>query len=169
MLRYYGTVAVADEISDAANGVIEGYASGRSMDESDITAKMAGAIKERIKNRTINGVKWDSHSLTSSGKDAEEKRYGADLMGVLDISLTDYNTKKGFLMQAKKAEPDVRFRERNWKILVSQCERMLDITPDSFVFVYSRSKSVSKRIRIFRPARFSVRDREIYSICITVA
>lgn len=166
MIRHYGMVrAVAGEISDAVNGTLAGYASGEDVHEPDITAQMVGAIHERMRNWKFDGVLWNSHILTSGGRGAEEKRYGADLMGVLDISLPDYNTKKGFLVQAKRAEPGVQFRKEDWDRLISQCERMLDITPDSFVFVYSRSKSVSKRIRIFSASAVrGSRSRSIFNL-----
>ena len=66
-------------------------------------------------------------------------------MGVLDLDLPDYRVKKGFLAQAKRAEPDGRFSGRDWDRLCLQCEKMLRRTPDSFVFVYS----ISEGIRIF--------------------
>ena len=143
MLRRYAMVRkVAREISGAANGAFEGYASGEKVDESDITGLMLGAIGERIRSREFGGVTWSAHILTSSGPGAEEKRHGADFMGVLDADLPDYKVKKGFLVQAKKAEPGDTFKKDQWKCLTSQCEKITERTLDSFVFVYSRKEGI---------------------------
>lgn len=151
MLRHYGMVReVAREISAAANNAFKAYVEDRMAEEPQITERILGAIEERIKNKTIESaqrsVSWQAYSLrTSSGYAAEEKRHGADFMGVLDIDLPDYEVKKGFLVQAKKSEPYDPFSLREWCRLIHQCETMLERTPDSFVFVYSRSEG----IRIF--------------------
>jgi hypothetical protein len=67
------------------------------------------------------------------------------LMGVLDVALGSYNATKGFLAQAKKAEPGQFFSNVDWRRLTQQCETMLRRTPSSFVFVYSKRRG----IRIF--------------------
>ena len=166
MLRRY-TMArkVAREISRAADGAFEGYRGGRKVDEPDITAQIVGEIRRHMRGRKFGGVIWDAHTLTSRGKDAEEKIYGADLMSILDIDLPDYKIKKGFLAQVKKAEPGKlssgKFSPHEWNILGEQCEKMVKRTPDSFVFVYSRKKG----IRIF-PAVSVLRSelRDIFDL-----
>lgn len=144
MLRHYGTVtAVADAISEAADGAFDAYVEGRVTEEPKITERISYAIEERLKNLNVNGVDWRAYPLrTSSGMAAEEKRHGADLMGVLDINLLDYRAKKGFLVQAKRAEPGRSFWQREWNLLIDQCEKMIARTPDSFVFVYSLSEGI---------------------------
>lgn len=143
MLRRYAMARkVAREISEAANGAFKGYVLGERVDEPDITGLMLGAIGERMRSREFGGVTWNAHILPSRGKGAEEKRYGADFGGVLDIDIPDYKIKKGFLVQAKKAEPYDPLKEDRWKDLIYQCDRMLQCTPASFVFVYSREKGI---------------------------
>ncbi len=137
MLRHYAMVReVAREISEAANGAFKGYALGEKVDEPDITGLMLGAIGERIRSRKFSGVTWNARILTSRGPTAEEKLHGADFMGVLDVDFPDYKIKKGFLVQAKKAE------SRDWNRLTDQCKKMLERTRDSFVFVYSRKRGI---------------------------
>ena len=147
MLKRTKTVRkIAREIADAADGAFDSYHDGSVVEEPQVTDRILGAIQERIRNRRFGGVIWRARTLrTGRGVAAEEKRHGADLMGVLDIDLDGYKTKKGFLAQAKRAEPDSMFGSRDWDRLRSQCETMLDRTPDSFVFVYSMLKG----IRIF--------------------
>lgn len=151
MLRHYGTVReVAWEISAAANGAFKAYDEDRVVEEPQITDRILGAIEERINNPAIESaqrfVSWKARTLrTGRGYAAEEKRHGADFMGVLDVDLPDHEVKKGFLVQAKRSEPYKPFRKQEWDRLIYQCETMLERTPDSFVFVYSRSLG----IRIF--------------------
>ena len=137
---------IAREIEKAANRAFRAYREDRAAEEPQVTDRILGAIKDRIQTRQFGGVVWKARTLrTSRGKAAEEKRHGADLMRVLDINLSDYKVVKGFLAQAKKAEPGRSFRQDDWDRLRSQCEKMLVRTPDSFVWVYSKSEG----IRIF--------------------
>lgn len=88
-------------------------------------------------------ISWEAATVRSgSGSAAEEKEYGADVMGVLSVALPDYKLSKGFLAQAKRAEPERPFRQYEWDRMVHQCERMLAITPDAFVIAYSRKRGV---------------------------
>ena len=147
MLKSTRTVRyIAREIADAVDGAFDAYRDGSIEEEPQVTDRILGAVQERIRNRRFGDVVWKARTLrTGPGIAAEEKRHGADLMGVLDIDLDGYNAKKGFLAQAKRAEPYSMFRSRDWDRLRAQCEKMLDRTPESFVFVYS----IMKGVRIF--------------------
>ena len=137
---------IAREIEDAAKGAFSAYLEDRVVEEPKVTDRILGGIEERIRIRQFGGVVWKARTLrTSRGKAAEEKKHGADLMGVLDIKLPDYKVQKGFLAQAKKAEPKEWFSTEKWKDLRLQCKTMLARTPDSFVWVYSKKEG----IRIF--------------------
>lgn len=107
-------------------------------------------------------INWTARSLrTGSGVAAEEKRHGADLMGVLDIDIPDYHVKKGFLAQAKRAEPGRKLRKKDWKRLHCQCEKMLLRTPDAFVWVYSKSAG----IRVFPAVSvLALNSRDIFDL-----
>ena len=136
---------IAREFDLVANRAFDAYREDRVMEEPQVTDRILGAIEVSIQNRQFGGVVWKARTLKTSGKGAEEKRHGADLMGVLDINLPFFKVKKGFLAQAKRAEPDGRFSLQEWKRLLFQCEKMLERTPDSFVWIYSKREG----IRIF--------------------
>ena len=163
MLRNARTVRkIAWEIENAANVAFSAYKEDRALEEPAITNRILGAIEDRIQNLTYGNISWRARTLrTGRGKAAEEKRHGADLLGVLDISIPGYTTKKGFLAQAKKAEPGMRFPSTEWDRLRSQCELMLERTPDSFVFIYS----VNKGLRIFSAnAVLGLGSRDIFEL-----
>ena len=162
---------IAREIADAADGAINAYKEGRVVEEPQVTDRILGAIEDRIQSQKFGdvvqdpkfgGVVWNARTLRNSrGVAAEEGRHGADLMGVLDIEIPGYSAKKGFLAQAKKAEPDHPFSSRDWNRLRSQCESMLKRTPDSFVFVYSKQSG----IRIFPAnATLELKSKNIFDL-----
>ena len=107
-------------------------------------------------------LNWTARSLrTGSGIAAEEKRHGADLMGVVDIAMPYFRAIKGFLAQAKRAEPGQKFSKKDWDRLQAQCETMLLRTPDSFVWVYSKTKG----IRIFPAVSVStLKSNDIFDL-----
>lgn len=76
-------------------------------------------------------------TLTDRGRNSQERKYGADFVGCLEIDLPNFAVKKGFLAQAKKIEPGQSFAPTEWANLVKQCEGMLRLSPASFVFIYS--------------------------------
>ena len=150
--RMYGVRKIATEISNAADSAITAYRENRTFEETDITGRIVGAIEKRLKdNSNVEsfkqyGINWEARTLrTGSGIAAEEKRYGADLLGLLSIDLPNYRVKKGFLVQAKRIEPNKNFSSQEWGRLCDQCENMLKHTSESFVWVYSKSMG----IRIF--------------------
>ncbi len=163
MLRQTRTVRnIAREIADAANSAFNAYQETRVAEEPQITDRILGAIEGRMQDRQFGGVVWKALTLrTGPGVAAQEKRHGADLMGVLDVDLPGYKTKKGFLAQAKKAEPELRFSSNDWQRLCSQCKTMLERTPDSFVFAYSKKRG----IRVF-PANsvLELESRRIFDL-----
>ena len=150
-----GRVEEEPQITDRIIGAIEdriGPDSSRAKAETATPEMLGESVRgpsvsfEGIRDRYHGRIVWNARSLrTSSGRAAEEKRHGADLMGVLDIDIPNYRVTKGFLAQAKLAEPGRSFSKRDWNRLYDQCETMLRRTPDSFVWVYSKEKG----IRIF--------------------
>jgi hypothetical protein len=58
---------------------------------------------------------------------------------VLQIKSPDYEVNKGVLVQAKRLEPGKQLAIRDARDLRSQCKDMLDLTPSSFVFIYSET------------------------------
>lgn len=84
------------------------------------------------------GLRWEAMTLKHKNS-VEERRFGADLLGALDIQTPDYSVRKGFLVQAKRVEPGEAFSSARYEDLRKQCEAMLKLTPASYVFIYSQS------------------------------
>lgn len=130
--------SVAHEIGQAADRVMDAYRSGRVTDEPHITSQVVGAIGERMRGWEHRGVRWNATTLRAGpGRAAQERRHGADILSVLSIDLDEFKIDKGFLVQAKRAEPRRPFPPGEWKRLQDQCHVMLKLTPDAFVFAYS--------------------------------
>lgn len=137
--RYRIVRRTARRIAGAAETAIEAYREGRIKDEPRITDRMLGAIEQAMKEYADRGVTWTSMTLQpGKGQAAEEKRHGADFMGVLDIALPDFTVQTGFLAQAKRLEPPQSLHSGEWDRLNEQCETMLRRTPAAFVFLYSK-------------------------------
>jgi hypothetical protein len=83
-------------------------------------------------------LRWTAKTLTDRAPNAQEKTYGADFCGVLDIARPDYNVKKGFLAQANLIEPGAWIRTDEFERMQRQCHNMLSISPESYVFLYSK-------------------------------
>jgi hypothetical protein len=153
VIRDYRAVReISNAIAHEADAVMEAYRRSRVTDEPHITDRLMGAIESRIRimsfgpvfSSTTGGgfrsrIAWEAHTLRSGSRAAaHEKKYGADILGVFTANIPNYSISKGFLAQAKRAEPRIDFKSSEWNRLISQCERMLAVTPDAFVLVYSR-------------------------------
>jgi len=135
MIRHYHAVReAAKHIAGAINRSVEALRDGRVEQEPAMTDRMLGKIEESLDNYRVNGIVWSAKTLTDRGPGTQENRYGADFMGVLNITLPDFHVAKGFLAQAKLVRPHERIK---LKELRGQCEKMLELSPDSFVFLYS--------------------------------
>lgn len=124
---------VANRIARAADSAVEDLRQGLVEQEPHLTDRLLGRITQAVDEYRSKGVRWSAKTLTDHGRGTQEKSYGADFVGVLDIDLPDYKVKKGFLAQAKllrsKRMPIGEFRR-----LVSQCQKMLDLSLAAFVF-----------------------------------
>ena len=106
---------------------------------SEITLHLCREIESRLNGRTISGVKFSVYVFRKK----EESRVGADLAGVLTLNLNGKTTTKMYLAQAKVGQ--VRrnvFDQESVYVkdsrLLEQVNKMLAVTPDSYVFLYSR-------------------------------
>src|SRR5437879_6079924 len=118
-------MAAADAFGSALDDTAADLAIGDIADEEDFTGQMIARCKERLAGLTDDLVHWktvaaitekddgpprpsirfSSRQTTSKGGATEESWSGADLLMVLDIRATDYNVRKGVLIQAKRLEP----------------------------------------------------------------
>ncbi len=136
MIWKYGIVKPSARlVSRAVQGIVDDFADGRIREEPDFTSRMLQTIQERLNGITVKGIVWQSVVTTSHGSHTEEKATGADFMGVLNINLSDYTVRKGFLAQAKRAG---RLNKKEMDRLRNQCEDMLNLTPESYVFLYKK-------------------------------
>jgi len=136
MISKYGIVRPsARRVSEAVQSVVKDYARGGIQEEPDFTSRMLQAIQGAMNETTLKGVLWQSVVTTSRGPNTQERAMGADFMGVLSIDLPDYKVRKGFLAQAKRGD---HLRGHEMTRLQEQCERMLSLTPESYVFLYKR-------------------------------
>ena len=138
MLKYRRIIqSSARRIAAAANRTLDELSTRRIEEEPDFTGEMLGRMKESMEGHRIAGVRWTAKILTSHGPGAQEKKFGADFMGVLHFDLPEYKVRKGFLAQAKHIEAWETMRTDDWNRMVGQCKDMLSITPESFVLIYS--------------------------------
>jgi hypothetical protein len=143
MIRDYRSVRkVASAIANAGEMAMEAHRTARVTDEPHITDRLMQAIEMTVNGtdpvlgyrlpledqaspyRRRGGLIWQAHTLRSGSRSAaHEKRFGADVLGVLTINTPAYRATKGFLAQAKRAEPRVPFSKSRWDGLMGQCER----------------------------------------------
>jgi hypothetical protein len=153
--------AVATAVRETAKPILDDFKDHTISGEESMTDRLVAAIRIALDGKHIGNVTWKARTLkTARGKGAEEKRHGADVLGVLNIDVPGYKTTKGFLWQAKIVEPRHPISEHEWKRFQNQCKTMLDRTDEAFAVIYSRKKGVR-----FIPAsvvlaidRFSIYD-----------
>ena len=115
---------------------MEDFTDGLVGQEPHLTDRMLGRIAQSLDGYRTKGVIWTAKTLTDHGPNTEEKKYGADFVGVLEIDIPGYKVKKGFLAQAKLAKSG-KMRADEFRRMIAQCEQMLNLSPSSFVFLYS--------------------------------
>lgn len=143
MIRDYAIIRDSGKrAADAASRAIEAFREGRVEQEPALTDRMLGGIEEAMREFHVKGIKWNAKTLTDRGRGSQEKQYGADFAGVLSIELPGFQVKKGFLAQAKIIEPGGYISGNIFNSMREQCEKMLTMTPDSFVFLYSKKEIV---------------------------
>ena len=132
----------AKRVAQAADDTVETLRDRRIEQEPAYTDRMLGRIEKAMDEFRVKGVTWTAKTLTDRGPNAQEKEYGADFVGVLEIDLPRYAVKKGFLAQAKMIEPGVGVKNSDWERMRLQCDRMLRLSPVSYLFVYSVAGTV---------------------------
>jgi hypothetical protein len=128
----------AARVSQAVDGVLADYRAGNVEQEPAITDRMLQAMATALNGHQRKGFVWTAKTFTDRGHGSQESRVGADFMGVLAANLPTFEVTKGFLAQAKRLERDEELRPSDLSKLKEQCDAMLAITPDAFVFLYSR-------------------------------
>lgn len=136
------TKAVLAKIDRAEKMTIRAMEDTRVEHEPSITDRFLGYIESNLDGEQIAGVSWQAKTLTSIGINCQEVRHGADFFGVLDLRLPGYRVQKGFLAQSKRIEPGQHFGKNDHNDLLKQCEIMLNRSPVSYVFLYSKMSGI---------------------------
>ena len=138
MKRYDSAFSsAATRVNSAAKKTTEDYAKGYIPDEPDFTATLVTRIKDFLSDYSKGGISWTAKILSSHGPNTEEARFGADLLGALNLDLPGYSVRKGFLAQAKRQDQGKPMRSAEWRRMQGQCNTMLKFTSESYVFVYA--------------------------------
>jgi hypothetical protein len=131
----------ADTAHKAAKGIqraMQSYKEGLVVDEDDLTGVVAGNLQSELQGRTGH-LTWSVSILRHRrGTAAEERQIGADMLIHVSLNTDTISYSKGALIQAKRIEPHAVMRRVDYDELLSQCDRMLAVTPASFVFAYAR-------------------------------
>jgi len=129
---------VTDQVEIVVREVIDRYRRGIYSKEDHMTGALVSELDRRLNQlKSINGVKIIAKAFNLK----EEIITGADLGVLLSANLLGYVIKKAFIAQAKickcrRTKP--RFSNGNIrKDLLEKCQKMLNITPSSFVIVYT--------------------------------
>jgi len=141
-------------VIEAENTIRDSIANQQVPDEPSITNRFLQQLETTI-NRSdqMNGIRFRTRTLSSLGPNAEEKEVGADFIAVINIQLAGFSVSKGFLCQAKRVGRGVNVdhaeRRRRAGVgfdsanelnrLKVQVNKMLDISPDSYVLVYKNT------------------------------
>jgi hypothetical protein len=137
MLKELRIVQTASQaIGKAVAGVVEQLNDGLVEHEPAMTDRFVQSIQTAVDGLSDGKLKWRAKTLTDRGRKSQESVYGADIVATLDVRLPKLTVKKGFLAQAKLVKPG---RPVGMPQLREQCEKMLSVSPASFVFVYSTS------------------------------
>lgn len=144
--------SIANKIFDAEQIVVSGLREKEIETEPSLTDRFLGAVKMTFHDNgfVTQGYRIRVRTLRDRGNNAPEHEFGPDFVSILDINIPNYSLSKGFLVQAKLAGKEefqiigkgnypvqIRLPAKGKSRLVTQCEQMLNITPDSFIFVYS--------------------------------
>ena len=103
--------------------------------EPAFTERLVQSVQTAVNSLSNGALVWEGKTLTDRGSRAQEPIYGADILVTLHVNLPKLKVSKGFLAQAKLLKPG---RKVNRKEINSQCEKMLQLTPASYVFLYSK-------------------------------
>jgi hypothetical protein len=151
--------AAARRADEAVNRAMKKYRQGNVTDEDDITGVLLGNLDAALDGE-IEGLVWSTSVVRHRrGIAAEEQLIGADMIMHVSVRTKERFYSKGVLIQAKRVEPDVAMTKKGHDDLKAQCKKMLDITPEAFVFDYTKQKlRVGSALRVA-----GSEDRQVYN------
>jgi len=146
-------------VSEVEKQTIEGMQSGQMEAETTITDRFLGALTNEINRHGPErfgreGLTIRATTLLDRGRRSPESILGADFAILLDIDVEGFQLKKGILCQAKKEDSWINLKSKRYPTTVKfsknsefirlhgQVSKMLQITSDSFVMIYSKREFV---------------------------
>lgn len=118
------------------------YHDGLVTDEDDLTGILVGNLDAEFSAKDASdfgGLHWSSSILRHrKGVAAEEKRIGADMIIHVRVNTPIQTYSKAVLVQAKRHEPGGQMSTKEQGELLSQCKKMLAVSPAAFVFDYAK-------------------------------
>lgn len=131
--------SVADVVTKAAKQTIEDLRDGYVEHEAHVTGLLLANLQNQLDGKTLKGIHWKAKTFTDRGRQSQESEFGADFLGVLTLDLLGLCITKGFFAQAKLIRHSRKWANASeFKRLQKQCQKMLNVTLDSFVFIYSK-------------------------------
>lgn len=134
----------AHSAEQAVSRAMAKYRDGLVTDEDDLTGVLVGNLDAEFSakgGRDIGGLQWSSSILRHrTGRAAEEKRIGADMIIHVRVSTPIQTYSKAVLVQAKRKEPGDQMSAKERNELLGQCKKMLAVTPAAFVFDYAKGE-----------------------------
>ena len=136
-------------IGQAEKEAIDSMKDGKIETEPSITDRLSEKIEQVFKQHVKkNSITFDVRVLRDRGPGASERKYGADVCAVLNVNMQNFKIAKGFLAQSKMEGRGIKVHTSNYRgttvdihcdeSLREQTDKMLSVTPDSFVFIYSQ-------------------------------
>ncbi|HHQ6628462.1 TPA: hypothetical protein ACSTL5_005049, partial [Serratia fonticola] len=107
------------------------YSDGFVTDEDDITGVLLGRLDAAF-DQNIGGI--TTILRHRKGVAAQEKKAGAYMLFHVSIKTPQLTYSKGVLIQSKRIDEGKAMTANVHKELLGQCDKMLNITPASFVF-----------------------------------
>jgi hypothetical protein len=141
------------------------YRDGLVTDEDDLTGVLIGSLDAEFSAKRasdIGGLQWSSSILRHrKGAAAEEKRIGADMLIHVSVNTPIQTYSKAVLVQAKRHEPGDHMTAREQNELLTQCKKMLAVSPAAFVFDYAKGEMrCASATKIAGSA-----NRDLYAAC----
>ena len=131
----------ASRIAQAVDGVVGALKESRVEQEPAFTDRMLGAIELTMNGfEDLAALDGPRRRLRTGGLMHRRPASERILRGVFSVQLHTspaFNVSNGFLAQAKLIRPEQRHTRKDFERLRDQCDRMLSLSPASFVFLYT--------------------------------
>lgn len=129
----------ARQAASAVKATMNKYQSGLVTDEDDMTGVLLGRLDTAF-DANLGGIKWSSSILRHrKGIANQEGAAGADMLIHVSLNSKGLKYSKGILIQAKRVPAGTEMAAASHSELLTQCNKMLAISPASFVFNYDHS------------------------------